>query len=77
MNRFLQTYGAHYRALFTLGMPIVVGQLGVIILGFADTLMVGHHSTVELGAASFVNNMFNLCIIFWWPTRWWPCWRWR
>ena len=64
MNRFLQTYGAHYRALFTLGMPIVVGQLGVIILGFADTLMVGHHSTVELGAASFVNNMFNLCIIF-------------
>ena len=64
MNRFLQTYGAHYRALFTLGIPIVVGQLGVIILGFADTLMVGHHSTVELGAASFVNNMFNLCIIF-------------
>ena len=64
MNRFLQTYGAHYRSLFTLGMPIVVGQLGVIILGFADTLMVGHHSTVELGAASFVNNMFNLCIIF-------------
>ena len=64
MNRLLQTYGAHYRALFTLGMPIVVGQLGVIILGFADTLMVGHHSTVELGAASFVNNMFNLCIIF-------------
>ena len=64
MNRLFQTYGAHYRALFTLGMPIVVGQLGVIILGFADTLMVGHHSTVELGAASFVNNMFNLCIIF-------------
>ncbi len=64
MNRLLQTYGAHYRALFTLGMPIVVGQLGVIILGFADTLMIGHHSTIELGAASFVNNMFNLCIIF-------------
>ena len=64
MNRLFQTYGAHYRALFTLGMPIVVGQLGVIILGFADTLMVGHHSTMELGAASFVNNMFNLCIIF-------------
>ena len=64
MDRLLQTYGAHYRALFTLGMPIVVGQLGVIILGFADTLMIGHHSTIELGAASFVNNMFNLCIIF-------------
>ena len=64
MNRWIQTYGAHYRALFSLGFPIVVGQLGVIILGFADTLMIGHHSTPELGAASFVNNMFNLCIIF-------------
>lgn len=64
MKRLLQTYGSHYRALFTLGLPIVVGQLGVIVLGFADTLMIGHHSTPELGAASFVNNMFNLCIIF-------------
>ncbi|MCD8183337.1 MAG: hypothetical protein LUE99_09890 [Bacteroides sp.] len=26
--------------------------------------MIGHHSTAELGAASFVNNLFTLCIIF-------------
>ena len=64
MNRLLKNYGDHYRALLKLGLPIVVGQLGVIVLGFADTLMIGHHSTAELGAASFVNNMFNLCIIF-------------
>ena len=37
----------HYKALFTLGIPIVIGQIGVIILGFADTLMIGHHSTNE------------------------------
>jgi hypothetical protein len=43
---------------------MMVGQLGVIVLGFADTLMIGHHSTEELGAASFVNNLFTLCIIF-------------
>ena len=55
---------AHYKALFRLGIPIVIGQLGMIILGFADTLMIGHHSTEELAAASFVNNMFNLVIIF-------------
>ena len=64
MKHLLQTYGGHYRALFFLGLPIVIGQLGVIVLGFADTLMIGHHSTPELAAASFVNNMFNLCIIF-------------
>ena len=55
---------SHYRALLTLGLPIVIGQIGVIVLGFADTLMVGHHSSTELAAASFVNNMFNLAIIF-------------
>lgn len=58
------TYKGHYRALLYLGLPIVIGQVGVIILGFADTLMIGHHSTSELGAASFVNNVFNLAIIF-------------
>jgi MATE family multidrug resistance protein len=54
----------HYKALFKLGIPIVIGQLGMIVLGFADTLMIGHHSTEDLAGASFVNNIFNLAIIF-------------
>lgn len=54
----------HYRELLTLGIPIVIGQIGTIVLGFADTLMIGHHSATELAAASFVNNMINLAIIF-------------
>lgn len=53
----------HYKALLRLGLPIVIGQIGMIILGFADTLMIGHHGTDDLAAASFVNNMFNLIII--------------
>lgn len=61
---FFETYQGHYKALLLLGLPIVIGQIGVIVLGFADTLMIGHHSTNELGAASFVNNVFNLAIIF-------------
>lgn len=55
---------SHARALLSLGLPIMVGQLGTIVLGFADTMMIGHHSTVELAAASFVNNVINLAIIF-------------
>ena len=58
------TYSKHYLPLLKLGYPIIIGQLGVIILGFADTLMIGHHSTSELGAASIVNNIFNLAIVF-------------
>lgn len=53
-----------YRTLLTLGVPIILGQLGVIIMGFADTLMIGHHSTDELAASAFVNTIFNLVLIF-------------
>ena len=42
----------------------MIGQLGIIILSFADTMMVGRCGTAELGAASFVNNMFNQVIVF-------------
>lgn len=55
---------SHYKSLWKLGIPIVIGQLGMIVLGFADTLMIGHYGTHELAAASFVNNLFNLAIIF-------------
>ena len=64
MRHIYSTYKEHYKALIFLGLPIVIGQIGVIVLGFADTLMIGLHSTIELGAASFVNNVFILAIIF-------------
>ncbi len=60
----MKFYTSYYRPLTMLGLPIVIGQLGSIVLAFADTLMIGHHSTEELAAAAFVNNMFNLVIIF-------------
>ena len=51
---------SHYSATLRLGVPIAIGQLGVIILGFADTLMVGRYSTDALAASAFVNNLFTL-----------------
>lgn len=53
----------HYRELLSIGIPIIIGQLGTIVLGFADTLMIGHHSTQELAAAGLVNNIFALVLI--------------
>ena len=47
-----------------MGVPIMVGQLGVILTGFVDNIMVGHHTTAELSAASFVNNIFMLPLMF-------------
>ena len=51
---------SHYIQTLKLGIPIAVGQIGVIILSFADTMMVGHYNTPSLAAASFVNSFFNL-----------------
>jgi len=60
----ISKYTTHYRSLTALGIPIIIGQIGTIVLGFADTLMIGHHNTQELAAAAFVNNMFTLMLIF-------------
>lgn len=57
-------YSYHYKTLLSLGMPLVVGQVGTIVLGFADTLMVGHHSVTELAAASFVNTIMAIILVF-------------
>lgn len=56
-SHFWHTY---YRPILRLGIPIAIGQIGVIIMGFADTMMVGRFSTQALAAASFVNAVFNL-----------------
>jgi len=45
-----------------LGMPLLVAQVGLIVTGFADTMMVGHYSTDALASASFVNNLFNMAM---------------
>ncbi len=52
-----------YKNLITLGLPIVVGQLGTILLSLADTMMVGRHSMQELAAAGLVNNIFTLVLV--------------
>ena len=64
MTGLIGKYGRNYASLLKLALPIIVGQLGGIITGLADTIMVGQHSTAELAAASFVNNVLNTFIIF-------------
>lgn len=59
----MTSYAQHYRSTLKLGVPLCIGQIGVILVGFADTLMVGHYGTNDLASVSFVNNLFNLVII--------------
>lgn len=62
MNKLHNIYTEHktyYTPLIKLGVPIIIGQLGIVATGLADTVMVGQHSTDELAASSFVNNIIG------------------
>ena len=63
MNCFAH-YKEHYKALIHLGVPIVIGQIGIVVVGLADNMMVGQFDTLHLAAASFVNSAFNIPILF-------------
>ena len=51
------------KEIFKIGVPIMLGQACVIIVAFADNIMIGWHNVDELAAASFVNNVLNLIIL--------------
>ncbi len=56
-------YSRYFPSLLKLGIPIMVGQLGTIVMGIADTVMVGQHGTEDLAAAGFANNIVGLFLI--------------
>ena len=57
------TFKSILKRLLVLAGPIVIGQLGVVLVSFADTFMVGHYGIKELAAASFVNNLTMLLVV--------------
>lgn len=56
--------GNHTSEILKLGTPIMLGQMGVILVGFIDNIMVGQYGTQELAAASFVNGFINIAFVF-------------
>ncbi len=46
-----------------LAIPVSIGQIGHIMLGVTDSIMVGHVSSVSLAASSLVNGLFFLILI--------------
>ena len=62
--KYFKPYKEHYKALIHLGIPIVIGQVGIVVVGLADNMMVGQYNTLHLAAASFVNSAFNIPILF-------------
>ena len=62
MKQVWRKYRENYAAIIKLGIPILIGQLGMIVVAFADNIMVGRYSTeggllhdLNFSKASFVN----------------------
>lgn len=58
MQKSRALYISEYGQLGRLGLPVLVTQLGIITVSFADTMMVGAYGLNELAAAAFVNSFF-------------------
>ncbi len=58
LKSLLGAYKQTVNQTLKLAMPIIMGQLGVVLMGVADTLMVGRLGKDVLAAANQANNIF-------------------
>ncbi|MBC7365998.1 MAG: MATE family efflux transporter [Undibacterium sp.] len=59
MSRF-KNYFAEVRPTLALAVPIIVGQVSQMLMGIADSVMIGQTGTVPLAASSFGGNVFGV-----------------
>ena len=58
----MSTQFRHYaKELLNIALPIIMGNLGFILIGAGDVLIAGHHSTDTLAAISIATAITN-CI---------------
>jgi MATE family multidrug resistance protein len=57
-------YRRHFKENFYLAYPVVLSQLGHILVSVADSIMVGRLGTVPLAAASLANSIFTIVLVF-------------
>ncbi len=53
----------HIKETIKLSIPVSIGQLGHIMMGVVDSLMVGHVGSVPLAASALVNGLFFLVLV--------------
>jgi MATE family multidrug resistance protein len=52
------------KSIITLAIPLVIGQLGQMLLGVVDTIMVGKVGVLDLAALSFANSLWIVPFVF-------------
>lgn len=60
----MENYGNHFKRTLKLAYPVAIGQLGHVMLGVVDSMMVGRVGAESLAAASLVNGLVFLIVVF-------------
>lgn len=60
----LLSYKEHFNKTLNLAYPVMLSQLGHIMVGMADSIMVGQLGQTPLAAASFANGVFVVFLMF-------------
>jgi MATE family multidrug resistance protein len=61
---FSSEYLKNYKATLLLAYPVVLSQLGHIMVGVADTAMVGQIGTIEQAAVALSNSFYTIVLVF-------------
>lgn len=59
----MQNIKSHIAETVKLAIPVSIGQIGHVMMGVVDSLMVGRVGTVPLAAAALVNGLFFLVLV--------------
>lgn len=60
----LTDYLPFYKRNLHLALPLVLSQIGQVLVALVDNMMVGHVGTTELAASAFANNVFVIGMFF-------------
>jgi len=58
-----QVYKPYFRQIIQLSYPIIIGQIGIVLMGVADTVMIGKLDATNLAAAGLANSVYFLITI--------------
>ncbi|MDX5321469.1 MAG: MATE family efflux transporter [Bacteroidota bacterium] len=64
LSEFWQVYRSHFKATLLLAWPIIVGQVGQVLMGVVDTAMVGKIGEASVAAAGASSAVFFLITVF-------------
>lgn len=63
MTPTAQTYNEHARAIWTLGMPLILSHLAQFAIHITDTIMLGWYDVTALAASTIASTMFFITFI--------------